>query len=268
MTYIRIAIVDAFGRMGKYLIQAVQQTKGVLLGTVLTHRKLSKLDLDAGDLVGIGKIGVIVNNNLEEVIDKFDVLIDFTRPEGTLKYLDFCCKHNKAMVIGTTGLNDKACEIIYAASKEIAIVFSSNFSVGITLMLNLIKQTTKSLGSYTDIDIIEAHHRHKIDAPSGTALTIGNVIANCMNWKLEDHIIHNDARTTKERKPHSISFSSIRAGDIIGEHTVMFTDIGERIEISHKTSSRFIFANGAIKAAQWLNKKNVGLYNMFDVLDL
>lgn len=268
MSEIRIAIAGAPGRMGRNLIQAIQQTEGVVLGAALARSGSSLLGVDAGEVAGIGKNGVVVTDDLREVVDDFDVLIDFTRPEGTLAYLAFCRQHQKAMVIGTTGFDEAGKAAIRVASEQIAIVFAANFSVGVNLVLNLLQQTAKVMGDYADIEIIESHHRHKVDAPSGTALAMGEAIADAMNWKLEEHAVYAREGHTGERKARTIGFATVRAGDIIGEHTAMFADIGERVEITHKASSRMTFANGAVKAAFWLKDKKSGLYDMHDVLAL
>ncbi|ORM64055.1 4-hydroxy-tetrahydrodipicolinate reductase [Pantoea rodasii] len=268
MSDIRIAIVGAPGRMGRNLIQAVQQADGVVLGAALARSGSSLLGSDAGELAGIGKVGVAITDDLLKVVDDFDVLIDFTRPEGTLEYLTFCRQHSKAMVIGTTGFDDAGKEAIRAAAEEIGIVFAANFSVGVNLVLNLLQQAAKVMGDYADIEIVEAHHRHKVDAPSGTALAMGEAIADAMSWKLDEHAVYAREGHTGERKAQTIGFATVRAGDIVGEHTAMFADIGERVEITHKASSRMTFANGAVKAAVWLKTKKSGLYDMRDVLDL
>ncbi|MBK0090871.1 4-hydroxy-tetrahydrodipicolinate reductase [Erwinia sp. S59] len=268
MSDIRIAIVGAPGRMGRNLIQAVQQAEGVALGAALARSGSSLLGADAGELAGIGKTGITVTNDLLKVVNDFDVLIDFTRPEGTLEYLAFCREHQKAMVIGTTGFDEAGKEAIRAAAEEIGIVFAANFSVGVNLVLNLLQQAAKVMGDYADIEIVEAHHRHKVDAPSGTALAMGEAIADAMNWNLDEHAVYAREGHTGERKAQTIGFATVRAGDIVGEHTAMFADIGERVEITHKASSRMTFANGAVKAASWLKNKKSGLYDMRDVLDL
>ncbi|EJL93934.1 4-hydroxy-tetrahydrodipicolinate reductase [Pantoea sp. BIGb0393] len=268
MSEIRIAIVGAPGRMGRNLIQAVQQAEGVVLGAALARSGSSLLGVDAGELAGVGKTGVIVTDDLHQVSNDFDVLIDFTRPEGTLEYLAFCRQHKKAMVIGTTGFDEAGKAAIRAAAQEIGIVFAANFSVGVNLVLNLLQQAAKVMGDYADIEIVEAHHRHKVDAPSGTALAMGEAIADAMNWKLDEHAVYAREGHTGERKAQTIGFATVRAGDIVGEHTAMFADIGERVEITHKASSRMTFANGAVKAASWLKNNKSGLYDMRDVLDL
>ncbi|WP_312055352.1 4-hydroxy-tetrahydrodipicolinate reductase [Pantoea brenneri] len=268
MNNIRIAIVGAPGRMGRHLIQATQQTEAVELGAALARPGSSLIGSDAGELAGTGKNGIIIADDLRAVIDDFDVLIDFTRPEGTLDYLAVCREHGKAMVIGTTGFDEAGKAAIRAAAEEIAIVFAANFSVGVNLVLKLLEKAAKVMGDYADIEIIEAHHRHKVDAPSGTALAMGEAIADAMQWKLDEHAVYTREGHTGERQPQTIGFATVRAGDIVGEHTAMFADIGERVEITHKASSRMTFANGAVKAAFWLKDKKSGLFDMRDVLDL
>lgn len=265
---IRIAIVGAPGRMGRQLIQAIAQAEGVSLGAALARKGSSLVGSDAGELAGLGRLGVTVSDSLEAVVSHFDILIDFTRPEATLEYLAFCRQHKKGMVIGTTGFDDAGKEAIKQAAQEISIVFAANFSVGVNLMLKLLEKTAKVMGEYADIEIIEAHHRHKVDAPSGTALAMGEAIADAMNWQLNEHAVYAREGHTGERVAQTIGFATVRAGDIVGEHTAMFADIGERLEITHKASSRMTFAKGAVKAALWVNTAKTGLYDMRDVLNL
>ncbi|MGK9172537.1 4-hydroxy-tetrahydrodipicolinate reductase [Yokenella regensburgei] len=265
---IRVAIAGAGGRMGRQLIQATLQMEGVALGAALEREGSSLLGSDAGELAGVGKTGVTVSSCPETVKDDFDVFVDFTRPEGTLAHLDFCRKHQKGMVIGTTGFDDAGRQAISDAAKEIGIVFAANFSVGVNVMLKLLEKAAKVMGEYTDIEIVEAHHRHKVDAPSGTALAMGEAIAHALDKDLKECAVYSREGYTGERVPGTIGFATVRAGDIIGEHTAMFADIGERIEISHKASSRMTFANGAIRSALWLKNKDKGLFDMRDVLSL
>ncbi|MGJ0639165.1 4-hydroxy-tetrahydrodipicolinate reductase [Xenorhabdus bovienii] len=267
-TDIRVAVVGASGRMGRHLIQAVQQLDGATLGAALERSGSSLVGTDAGELAGIGKNGITISDDLHGVIEHFDVLIDFTRPEGTLAYLAICRQYLKAMVIGTTGFDDAGKQAIEDASRDIPIVFAANFSVGVNLVLKLLEKAATVMGEYTDIEIIEAHHRHKVDAPSGTALAMGESIAHALGRDLKTCGVYAREGHTGERDPKSIGFATVRAGDIVGEHTAIFADIGERVEISHKASSRMTFANGAIKAAIWLNAKNNDLYDMKDVLNL
>ncbi|MFI8415116.1 4-hydroxy-tetrahydrodipicolinate reductase [Serratia sp. NPDC078593] len=265
---IRIAIAGSGGRMGRQLIQAVQQAQGVVLGAALERPGSSLVNTDAGELAGVGALGIKVSDSLDNVVDDFDILIDFTRPEGTLAHLAFCVAHNKAMVIGTTGFDDAGKAAIREAAKQIGIVFAANFSVGVNVVLKLLEKAAKVMGDYTDIEIVEAHHRHKVDAPSGTALAMGEAIADALGRDLKQCAVYAREGYTGEREPHSIGFATIRAGDIVGEHTAMFADIGERVEITHKASSRMTFANGAVRAANWLANHQNGLFDMRDVLNL
>lgn len=265
---IRIAVAGAGGRMGRQLIQSISQIDGAILGAAFEREGSSLLGTDAGELAGISHLNIKVTDNLINEKDKFDVFIDFTRPEGTLEYLDFCVAHQKMMIIGTTGFNDVGKQAIEEAAKQIAIVFAANFSVGVNVVLKLLEKATKVMGEYTDIEIVEAHHRHKVDAPSGTALAMGNAIADTLNIDLNTHAIYCREGHTGERPKGSIGFATIRAGDIVGEHTAMFVDIGERVEITHKATSRMTFANGAVRAAIWLSNQPKGLYDMRDVLGL
>ncbi|QIQ21724.1 4-hydroxy-tetrahydrodipicolinate reductase [Zophobihabitans entericus] len=265
---IRIAIAGAGGRMGRQLIQATEQLDGVVLGAAFERTGSSLLGADAGELAGIGKNGIVVTDSLDKAKDQFDVFIDFTRPEGTLVHLEFCVAHHKNMVIGTTGIDDAGKAKIKQAAEKIGIVFAANFSVGVNVLLKLLEKASKVMGDYTDIEIIEAHHRHKVDAPSGTALAMGEVIAETLGRDLKKCAVYAREGHTGERARDSIGFATIRAGDIIGEHTAIFADIGERVEITHKASSRMTFANGAVRSANWLAKQPVGLYDMRDVLGL
>ncbi|MDR7343289.1 4-hydroxy-tetrahydrodipicolinate reductase [Pantoea alhagi] len=265
---IRIAIVGAPGRMGRQLIQAIQQADGVALGAALAREGSSLVGSDAGELAGIGALGVQVSDSLNAVANDFDILIDFTRPEATLDYLAFCRRHKKGMVIGTTGFDEAGKAAIKQAAQDIGIVFAANFSIGVNLMLKLLEKTAKVMGEYADIEIIEAHHRHKVDAPSGTALAMGEAIADAMAWSLDEHAVYAREGFTGERAAQTIGFATVRAGDIVGEHTAMFADIGERLEITHKASSRMTFAKGAVKAAGWISAQKTGLYDMKSVLNL
>ncbi|WP_145577842.1 4-hydroxy-tetrahydrodipicolinate reductase [Yersinia mollaretii] len=265
---IRIAVVGAGGRMGRQLIQAITQTESVVLGAAVERAGSTLVGSDAGELAGTGLLGIAVSDDLSKVIDHFDVLIDFTRPEGTLEHLAICRQHRKAMVIGTTGFDDAGKAAISAAAADIGIVFAANFSVGVNVVLKLLEKAAKVMGDYTDIEIIEAHHRHKVDAPSGTALAMGEAIADSLGWSLNECAVYSREGHTGERKPGTIGFATVRAGDIVGEHTAMFADIGERVEITHKATSRMTFANGAVKSAIWVSEHDNGQFDMRDVLNL
>ncbi|MDH2925223.1 dihydrodipicolinate reductase [Nicoletella semolina] len=264
---LKVGIVGAGGRMGRNLILAVQNTQGVELGAAFERKGSSLVGADAGEMAGIGLIGVQINDELSQN-PNFDVLIDFTRPDGTLEHLKFCLENNKKMVIGTTGFDEAGKLSIKAASTQIAIVFASNYSVGVNLVFKLLEKAAKVMGDYCDIEVIEAHHRHKVDAPSGTALSMGEHIAKTLGRDLKTHGVFTRDGITGERKADEIGFATIRAGDVVGEHSVWFADEGERVEITHKASSRMTFANGAVRATKWLVSKQHGLFDMTDVLDL
>lgn len=264
----RIAVMGAAGRMGKALIEAVQQTPGADL-TAAVHRPDSTLlGVDAGELVALGRIGVPLTGDLAKVADEFDVLIDFTHPTVTLKNLAFCRKAGKAMIIGTTGFSVEEKQLLAEAGKDIPIVFAANFSVGVNLCLKLLDTAARVLGDDVDIEITEAHHRHKVDAPSGTAIRMGEVIADALGRDLKEVAVYGREGQTGARDRQTIGFATIRAGDIVGDHTVLFAADGERVEITHKASSRMTFARGAVRAALWLEGREAGLYDMQDVLDL
>lgn len=265
---LRIGIVGTGGRMGRNLITAVQNAEGVELGAAFERKGSSLVGADAGELVGIGSLGVVVSDDVVKNAHKFDLLIDFTRPEGTLEHIAICVENNKKIVIGTTGFDDAGKAAIQAAAEKIGIVFASNYSVGVNLVFKLLEKAAKVMGDYCDIEVIEAHHRHKVDAPSGTALSMGEHIAKTLGRDLKNHGVFERNGITGERKRDEIGFATIRAGDVIGEHSVWFADEGERVEIAHKASSRMTFANGAVRAAKWLNTKQNGLFDMTDVLDL
>lgn len=262
---IRIAIAGAAGRMGKQLIQAAAQHNQVTLVAAIVRQNDAAVGIDAGVLVGINPLNITLSDNLATIEDNFDVLIDFTTPTATLQHLEYCRQQKKAMVIGTTGFSDQDKIRINQAAEEIAIIRAANFSVGVNLMLELLKKTAKIIGKDTDIEIIEAHHRHKVDAPSGTALAMGEALADTLGLDLKQAALY--CRNKEPRKPGTIGFSTLRAGNIIGEHQVLFANDDEQLTITHKANSRMTFANGAIRAAIWLTQKQKGLFDMSNVLD-
>ncbi len=264
----RIAVVGVGGRMGKTLVAAIGQTDGVALTAATERPDSSLLGADAGELAGVGRLGVPVVGDLAEVAGAFDLLIDFTAPASTLANLAFCRQHRKALVIGTTGLAPAQREEIQAAAAEIPIVFAPNMSVGVNLCLKLLEIAAQVMGDDADIEIIEAHHRHKVDAPSGTALRLGEVVANTLGRRLEEVAVYGRQGHTGPRDRQTIGFETIRAGDVVGEHWVWFATEGERVEIVHRASSRMTFARGAVRAARWLEGRPAGLYDMQDVLGL
>jgi 4-hydroxy-tetrahydrodipicolinate reductase len=265
---IRIAIVGAGGRMGKTLIQVVHEAEGLQLGAATEHPQSNRIGMDAGDLAGVGTLGVEISGSLDEVVDAFDVLIDFTTPAATMAHLDVCRKAGKGMVIGTTGLAENEKARIDEAAKEIGIVFAPNMSVGVNLCFKLLDIAARVMGDDADIEIIEAHHRHKVDAPSGTALRMGEVVAEALGRDLKECAVYGREGFTGERDSKTIGFETIRAGDVVGEHSVWFATEGERVEVVHKASSRMTFAKGAARAARWVSDRENGRYDMQDVLGL
>ena len=265
---IRVAVVGAAGRMGKTLIQAVQAADGMQLSAATEQPDSTLVGVDAGELAGVGKLGVLISHSLTKVIDDFDVVIDFTGPVATMVHLDVCRQHGKSMVIGTTGLNEKQKAAIDAAAADISIVFAPNMSVGVNLCFKLLELAARVMGDDADIEIIEAHHRHKVDAPSGTALRMGEVIADTLGRDLKEVAVYGREGQTGARDPKTIGFETIRAGDVVGEHSVWFATEGERVEITHKASSRMTFASGAVRATRWLSGQDKGRFDMQDVLGL
>lgn len=264
----RIAITGAGGRMGRTLIEACTASEGLQLSVAVDRPGSSLIGADAGELAGVGTLGVVIGDDLAAATDQFDVLIDFTVPEATADHLEICRRAGKRMVIGTTGLSDVQKQQIEAAGEEIALVFAPNMSVGVNLCLKLLDLAARVLGEDVDVEIIEAHHRHKIDAPSGTALRMGEVVAEALGRDLGQCAVYGREGRTGERDRQTIGFETIRAGDIVGEHTVMFAATGERVEITHKASSRMTFARGAVRAAGWLMEQSRGRFDMQDVLGL
>jgi 4-hydroxy-tetrahydrodipicolinate reductase len=264
----KVAIIGAAGRMGKVLIEAVDGTDGLQLGAAIVEPGNSLIGADAGDMTGIGKTGVAMVGSLADVKDDFDVLIDFTFPDLTLENARFCLAHGKSHVIGTTGLSDAEKQQLAQVAENVPVVFAPNMSVGVSVVLNLLRTAAAALGDDYDVEIIEAHHRHKKDAPSGTALRMGEVVADALGRNLKECAVYGREGFTGERTRKEIGFETIRAGDVVGDHTVLFATEGERIEITHKASSRMTFAKGAMRAALWLKNKPAGLYDMQDVLDL
>ena len=265
---VRIALVGCNGRMGKVLVEAITLNPAARLTAALERPGSVVLGLDVGELNGLTALGVAITDDLAKVKDEFDLIIDFTRPEATLAHLAFAREHGKQIVIGTTGFTDEGKHAINQAAEQMGVVFASNYSVGVNLVFKLLEQAAKVMGDYTDIEIIEGHHRHKVDAPSGTALSMGEVVAKTLGRDLKQCAVYGREGITGERDRNTIGFATIRAGDLVGEHTVMFADIGERVEITHKASSRLTFANGAVRAAVWLATQPAGLYDMQDVLQL
>lgn len=263
----KIAIAGASGRMGHMLIEAVNASTDCLLTGALDVASSPAISQDACAFAGRAS-GILIHSDLREGLKDSRVLIDFTRPEGTLAHLAVCRELGIKLVIGTTGFSDAQKAEIRAAAQDIAIVMAPNMSVGVNVTLKLLEMAAKALSTGYDIEIIEAHHRHKVDAPSGTALKMGEVIAGALGRDLKDCAVYAREGVTGERDPSSIGFATIRGGDIVGDHTVLFAGIGERIEISHKSSSRATYAQGSLRAARFLDTQATGLFDMFDVLNL
>jgi 4-hydroxy-tetrahydrodipicolinate reductase len=263
-----IVIVGAGGRMGRTLIESVLNTPGATLHAALERSGSELIGQDAGLFAG-RQTGVKISNDLEAALEGADVLIDFTRPEATRQYLKACVAKGVNMVIGTTGFDDAGKQEIAAAAEKIGVVFAANYSVGVNLTFKLLDMAARVLSEGYDIEIIEAHHRHKVDAPSGTALRMGEVIANALGRDLKECAVYGREGVTGERDPQTIGFATVRGGDVVGDHTALFAAIGERVEITHKASSRATFANGAVRAAKWLGEQAPGkVYDMQDVLGL
>jgi 4-hydroxy-tetrahydrodipicolinate reductase len=265
---INIAISGASGRMGRTLIEACQRQPDLRLGAAFDRPGGPAVGRDAGELAGLGPIDVAVGERPADALARFDVLVDFTRPEATLEYLDACRAHDKRLVIGTTGFDEAGKKKIAAAAQDIAIVFAPNMSVGVNLCFRLLDLAARVLGDEADVEIVEAHHRHKVDAPSGTALRMGEVVAQALGRDLAECAVYGRHGVTGERARSTIGFATVRGGDVVGDHTVLFAGDGERVEITPKASSRLTFANGALRAARWLAARQSGLYDMQDVLGL
>jgi len=265
---IRVAITGAAGRMGKTLIQAIEDTEGLTLGAALERPDSESVGMDAGEIAGVGTLGVTVTADAEQCVDSFDVVIDFTVPAATLGLATVCRAHGKAMVIGTTGFSDEQLAQLHAAAADIAVFTAPNMSVGVNLVFKLIEIAARALGDSVDVEVIEAHHRHKIDAPSGTAMRMGEVLAEALGRDLDQDAIYGRQGITGARERSTIGFSTIRGGDIVGEHTVMYAGEGERIEITHRAQSRMNFAQGALRAVGYVHDKPPGLYDMQTLLDL
>ncbi len=267
MNKIKVAIAGSGGRMGRTLLESVLQSDDLMLHAALEHSASAQLGRDAGELIG-STCGVKITADVAAALQGADVLIDFTRPEGTLLHLELCQKLGVNMVIGTTGFTAQQKAQLGAAAQHIGIVFAPNMSVGVNLTFKLLEMAAKILSHGYDIEIIEAHHRHKVDAPSGTALGMGEVIARTLGRDLSKCAVYGREGVTGERDPSTIGFATVRGGDIVGDHTVLFAGTGERIEITHKASSRATFALGALRAARFLQANPVGMYDMQDVLGL
>ena len=263
----RLAIAGVSGRMGRTLLEAIAADADCELAGAIDRADSPMVGQDAGSGYG-AQTGVLVADDIAHALQHANTLIDFTRPEASLMYLDACVAQQKSIVIGTTGFDAAGTAHIQAASQQIPVVFAPNMSVGVNLLMKLAEMAAKVLRDGYDIEIIEAHHRHKVDAPSGTALGLGRAVANALQRDLASCAVYDRQGVTGERAPDSIGFATVRGGDIVGDHTLLFAGIGERIELTHKASSRATFAQGALRAAKWLQGRAPGLYDMRDVLNL
>lgn len=262
-----VVIAGCTGRMGRALLEAVAAATDLRLKAALDRPGSPALGRDAGELAG-APLGVAVTDDVAAALQDADVMIDFTRPEATLNHVAACRRAGVAMVIGTTGFEATGRQLIAEAAADIPIVFAPNMSVGVNLVFKLLDIAARVLAEGFDVEIIEAHHRHKVDAPSGTALRMGEVIAQALQRDLKTCAVYGREGVTGERHAQTIGFATVRGGDIVGDHTVLFAGIGERVEITHKASSRMTFALGALRAARFLADKTNGLYDMQDVLGL
>jgi len=262
----RIGVTGAAGRMGRTLVQALAGNEALTVTAAFEKSGSSLLGSDAGELAGVGRLDVPVTDSIVAALERFDTLIDFSVPAATLEAVRICHEARKSMVIGTTGIDGAGRDAITKAARDIPIVMAPNYSVGVNLCFKLIDVAATVLGDEIDIEIVEAHHRGKIDSPSGTALRMGEIVAQALGRDLGASAVYGRQGITGARDRRTIGFETIRAGDIVGEHTVMFAGAGERVEITHRASSRMNFATGAVRAARWLVGRSNGLYDMQDVL--
>ncbi|GAA6153869.1 4-hydroxy-tetrahydrodipicolinate reductase [Pseudoteredinibacter isoporae] len=264
----KIAVTGAAGRMGRMLIEAISQSANAELVAAVEHPSSSLIGSDAGELAGLGKNGVVIVGDLSQVLAQVDTVIDFTAPVATLENARLCAEHGKALVVGTTGFDPGQKDQLQALQSDMALCIAANYSTGVNVCLKLLEQAASILGDEYDVEIYEAHHRHKVDAPSGTALAMGEAVADSLNRDLEKVAVYGREGQTGARDKDTIGFATVRGGDVVGDHTVMFMADGERIEITHKASSRMAFARGAVRAAAWMAGQPAGFYDMRDVLGL
>jgi len=265
---INVGVIGAGGRMGRMLIEAVQNNPQTTLKAAIERQGSSLVGADAGEVAAIGHLNVQIVDDLAAVINDIDVLIDFSLPDATEKNMQVCAEHNVAMVIGTTGFNEQQEQVLAKASEKITIVYAGNYSTGVNLSLKLLGMAAKAFGNDADVEIIEAHHKHKIDAPSGTAYMMAEAVAEARGQNLKDVAIYGREGQTGERESGIIGIHAVRGGEIVGDHTVMFIADGEVVEITHRARARMTFAAGAVRAATWVVEQEVGQYNMQDVLGL
>ncbi len=264
----RIAIAGAAGRMGKALIDATTRNTETNLTGAIVRSTSTLVGVDAGEFGGVGKLDVKIVGDIAQAIDHFDVLIDFSSPSATLENVKICAAHNKPIVIGTTGFSDAEKVELLSYQSQIPLLLSANFSTGVNLCFKLLDIAARVLGDEYDVEVYEAHHRHKVDSPSGTAVRMGEVLASALDRDLKQVAVYGREGQIGARPRETIGFATVRGGDVVGDHTVMFMADGERVEITHKASSRLAFANGAVRAAVWLQQQKTGLFDMQDVLGL
>ncbi|GAB2642385.1 4-hydroxy-tetrahydrodipicolinate reductase [Psychrobacter pocilloporae] len=265
---IKVGVIGAGGRMGRMLIEAVQNNPKTILNAAIERQGSSLVGADAGEVAAIGRLEVKIVDELEAVINDIDVLIDFSLPDATEKNMQVCAEHNVAMVIGTTGFNEAQEQVLAKASEKIAIVYAGNYSTGVNLSLKLLGMAAKAFGNEADVEVIEAHHKHKIDAPSGTAYMMAEAVAEARGQNLKDVAIYGREGQTGARESGTIGIHAVRGGEIVGDHTVMFIADGEVVEITHRARERMTFAAGAVRAATWVTEQGAGQYDMQDVLGL
>ena len=265
---IKVGVIGAGGRMGRMLIEAVQDNTQTTLNAAIERQGSSLVGADAGEVAAIGRLEVQIVDDLQTVINDIDVLIDFSLPDATEQNMQICAANGVAMVIGTTGFNEQQEQVLATASEQIAIVYAGNYSTGVNLSLKLLGMAAKAFGNDADVEVIEAHHKHKIDAPSGTAYMMAEAVAEARGQSLKDVAVYGREGQTGEREAGTIGIHAIRGGEIIGDHTVMFIADGEVVEITHRARARMTFAAGAVRAATWVIQQKVGQYNMQDVLGL
>jgi 4-hydroxy-tetrahydrodipicolinate reductase len=263
----RIAIAGAAGRMGRTLIEGLLRTSGLELGAAFEAAGHPQIGRDAGEALGMTS-GIRIGADVAAAVGAADCIIDFTRPEATAAHVAACVAAGKRAVIGTTGFTAAQKAEIAVAAQRIPIVLAPNFAVGVNVIFKLAEVAARILGEGYDVEIVEAHHRHKVDAPSGTALRLGEVVAGALGRDLKACAVYGREGITGERDPKTIAFHALRGGDIVGEHTVIFAGEGERVEVTVKSGSRMTYAMGALRAARWLESRRPGLYDMFDVLGL
>lgn len=265
---VRIAIAGAAGRMGKALITATHANVQTDLTGAIVRSTSSLVGVDVGEFGGVGKLNIKIVGDIAQAINDFDVLIDFSLPSATLVNVKTCATHNKPIVVGTTGFSESEKAELLSYQTQIPLLLSANFSTGVNLCFKLLDTAARVLGDEYDVEVYEAHHRHKVDSPSGTAVRMGEVLANALDRDLKQVAVYGREGQIGARQRDTIGFATVRGGDVVGDHTVMFMADGERVEITHKASSRLAFANGAVRAAIWLQGQKAGLFDMQDVLGL